>query len=236
MQNLDNSLEIQRRLYNYANNYNRWIYKNIKDYIGSRVLEVGCAIGNITQFLLNCELLVSIDIEEFYIDYVKSRFKDHLNFKALQFDIANERTVRELKSHYLDTVICINVLEHVENDTLALINMYNILQPRGKLILLVPAFSFLYGSMDRTDGHYRRYNCCDLLKKLKNSRFIISKSFYFNFLGFFGWYLNGRILNRTFLPIRQLSSFDRIVPLITRFESKFRIPFGQSLVVICERN
>ena len=189
---INESIEIQRELSKIIN-YHKWIYEAIKPYLGNRILDVGCAIGNITRFFLNRELVVGLDPLENFIQTIKSTFLSYKSFQAIQADISNEETVN-LKKKKFDTVTCLNVLEHIEDDISALKNIHKILDNEGKLILLVPAFKCLYGTVDKTDHHYRRYAKQDLRLKLKKSGFIIEKQFYMNLLGILGWYLNGKIL------------------------------------------
>lgn len=235
MQNIENSLEIQARLSQHAENYNFWIYETIRPYAGMRILEVGCAIGNITKYFLDRELLVSIDIEEFYVNYVSSKFASCQNFKAFVFDIVNPGIVEALRDYHINTVLCINVLEHVEDDCSALANIYNILEPAGRLIMFLPAFSVLYGSMDKTDNHYRRYDKKEILRILSRIGFQVEASHYFNLPGFLGWFINGRLLKRKFLPINQLRIMNSFVPFLKIFEKMMPPPFGQSLFLVCKK-
>ncbi len=228
-----NSLEIQSRLV-YAKNYNDWLFRQIEKYTLNRVLEVGCALGNFTKKIINRELVCAIDTEDGYIKTITETFKDAANFKAFKCDISSGE-VRELKRERFDTIICLNVLEHVENDAVALENMRYLLQDGGYLCLIVPAFQSIFGEMDRTDNHYRRYDKRTISEKARKAGFRVVKSKYINTLGFFGWWFNGKIIKKKFIPFRQTLVFDKIIPLVSFVESLFNPPFGQSLVLITRK-
>ncbi|MCK4326670.1 class I SAM-dependent methyltransferase, partial [bacterium] len=178
-----------------APNYNNWIFSNIKPYIGQRILEVGCGIGNMTQFFIDREKVISIDISDECLDIIKDRFSQETNFQALNYDVSSDK-VLELNRHRIDTIICINVLEHIRDDSKALRNMYQILNNKGKLILLVPAFERLYGTIDQTNRHYRRYEKIELKRRLLKCGFIIHEESYLNLLGIPVWILHGKILRK----------------------------------------
>jgi SAM-dependent methyltransferase len=227
------SLEIQNRLAK-AENYNTWIYENVSPFLRNRILEVGCAIGNLTPFFLDREWVTSIDISEEYCNIVRAKFGDCKNFEVIVCDGASPKMLT-LRSRHFDTVFCSNVLEHIEADTVALGNMFEVLVPGGKLILLVPAFQALYGTMDATDGHYRRYEKKELRTKLEETGFRILKVFYMNALGILGWYVNGKVLKRSIIPEKQLASYNRIIPFVKKMERIFPPPCGQSLIAIAEK-
>jgi SAM-dependent methyltransferase len=230
---METSLEIQTRLAK-AENYNTWIYENIAPFLGNRILEVGCAIGNLTRFFLDREWVTSLDISEEYCSYMRRKFRDCKNLEVICCDGAS-REMLNLRPRNFDTVVCLNVLEHIEADQIALRNMFEVLIPGGRLVLLVPAFQALYGSMDAADHHFRRYEKKELCNKLQQAGFQIQKIFYMNALGILGWYINGKILKRRIIPEKQLISYNKIIPIIKKIERIFPPPFGQSLIAIAEK-
>jgi SAM-dependent methyltransferase len=227
---MDVGLEIQRRL-SKAVYYNKWIFEKIQPYLGSRIVEVGASIGNLSFYFLNCEKLVALDVSDKYLRVLLSRLNYPANVKTVQFDISDQR-VTEIKRYHIDTIVCINVLEHVRDDRKALRNMWNILEADGRIILLVPSLKILYGSMDRADNHFRRYSRKELTEKLVETGFLKEKLFYMNFIGCFGWFFNGRILKRKIIPEKQLAIYDHFIPLLSKLENRIRLPFGQSLIFI----
>ena len=140
----------------------------------------------------------------------------------MQFDI-QKPGILELQEMNFDTVVCLNVLEHLEDDTRALKIMNQLLRPGGRLILLVPAYQFLYGSVDRSLKHFRRYSRKTLVAKLRQTNFKIERSYYMNLLGVFGWFYNNRLIHRQEESIRQVILFDRaVVPWLSKIEKRLR--------------
>jgi glycosyltransferase involved in cell wall biosynthesis len=209
--------------------YNRWMWERLKPFVGSRVLEVGSGVGNMTRFLVSRDRVVATDLDEKYLRILHHLFDAYSHVTIRRFDlnggpppVAGER---------LDTVLCLNVLEHVEHDQAALQMLHDVLLPGGRLVLLVPALQALYGSLDRALDHHRRYEKVELLDKLRAAGFEIEATWFFNFLGVFGWYLSSRVLKRRTFPPIQLTLYNLLVPLF-RLEDRLRLPFGMSLVAI----
>jgi SAM-dependent methyltransferase len=134
----------------------------------------------------------------------------------------------------LDTVICLNVLEHVRDDMLSLASVHRLLQPGGRLVLLVPAMPSLYGTLDRALGHFRRYTAAELRHVFAAAGFRLRHLEYFNLAGVPGWWLTGRVLKRTLIPTGSLRLYDALVPLF-RLERFLPWRLGQSLIAIGER-
>lgn len=226
-------LQIQARLAD-AENYNAWIYQQIAPYIGQRVLDIGCAIGNITQFYLDRERIIGLDVVDESLDMVRTRFADHPNFEAHLVDITTP-ALQQFKRENLDTVVLLNVLEHIDDDIGALRNIHDVLMPGGRLLLLVPVIKALYGSMDKADHHFRRYSRAELNYKLRAASFEIEHQKYFNALGIAAWYFTNHVLRRSMAAPTQYSIFDRLVPILSRLEAIHPPPVGLSLVTICRK-
>jgi hypothetical protein len=133
------------------------------------------------------------------------------------------------------TVIGINVLEHVEEDEKALFHLGNLLKPSGKLLLLVPAKKWAYTDLDKQLGHFRRYEKKELGVKLVKASFQIEKLYFFNIVGLMSWIIRDKIQRSGGLRPYQVSSFDTIVPILKRIESKVSMPIGISLIAIAQK-
>jgi ubiquinone/menaquinone biosynthesis C-methylase UbiE len=218
-----------------AENYRKWMHSRIVPFIGQRILEVGSGIGNFTQLFLDRDLVVATDVHGPCIDQLKTRLADHHNVVTLQLDISDPAAL-QLESYACDTVVCLNVLEHVQEDLKALTHMHRLLKPGGRLVLLVPAFQFLYGTVDRSLQHYRRYTRNNLLPRMREAGFKVERSFYMNIIGMMGWLLNNRILKRREENAKQIHFFDRYIsPAAERVERLIPPPFGLSLIAIGEK-
>ncbi|MFQ5670201.1 MAG: glycosyltransferase [Acidobacteriota bacterium] len=213
--------------------YGRLIVERIAAHIGPRVLEVGSGIGNISGHLGRREILVVSDVSDQYLTILKRRFSGNSRIKVVRYDLA-EGARSDLQGLNLDTVICLNVLEHIEDDAAALRGLAGLLSPGGRLILLVPAHPCLYSNLDRRLDHHRRYRRSALVKLLESNGFSIEHLSHFNMLGALGWWVNGRLLRRRILPGAQLRLFG-FLSFLLRLESRFTPPFGLSLVVFARR-
>jgi 2-polyprenyl-3-methyl-5-hydroxy-6-metoxy-1,4-benzoquinol methylase len=216
-----------------ADNYNRWIYDIIKEHLGTRILEIGSGIGSMTQFFLNKELVIGTEINKHHQELLVKKFKTNKNVQVTNINI--EQTSGDLAKYKFDTVVCINVLEHIKDDKKALVNMRKVLAKKGKLILFVPALQGIYGSVDRADNHYRRYNKKGLAKKLQAAGFIIKKLCYVNFLSIFGWYFHGKILKKKTHPKSHISMLNKFINVIAFTEKYVKPPIGLSLVAVCDK-
>lgn len=223
-----NDLDIMAR----GANYNEWFFSKIKPYLGSRILEIGAGIGTFTERFLDRDCVVAIDISQTCIDYLRKKFPDTKNLFLYTMDAGNP-DIMNISKFLIDTIVCINVLEHIEDDRNALLHMKEILSKGGRLILIVPALGCLYGSIDRELGHKRRYTKKILLQKLEDQGFIVERIEYMNSIGVFGWFLNNRILKRRAQSIRQVLIFDRFfVPLLRKVEGLLKPPFGMSIFAV----
>jgi SAM-dependent methyltransferase len=223
-------LQIQSRLAE-AENYNRWIYDQIEPYVGHRILDVGCAIGNITQFYVDRELVVGVDVVAEELAVARERFAGTA-FEAHLMDVASEQ-LADFRALNLDTAVCLNVLEHVEDDVQALRNMRNALVPGGRICLLVPVNKWLYGPMDAVDHHFRRYTRAELNLKAEEAGLVVEHQHYFNMLGIAAWAMTNKVLRRSMAAPVQYSLYDSLVPVLRRIERLFPPPAGLSLVTIC---
>jgi SAM-dependent methyltransferase len=214
-----------------APRYNRWMYERLRPWVGRRVLEIGAGIGNMSAFLIDRDRVVLTDTEPYYLDRLRARYRDqpHVTIAELRLPATDAR----LAAERLDTVVCLNVLEHIADDRASLVAMRDLLVPRGRLILLVPSLRLLYGSLDEALGHCRRYVPRELTTKLAEAGFRVRHLEYFNLAGVPGWWFAGRVLRRRLIPRAALAWSDALVPLF-RLERFLPWRIGQSLIAIGE--
>ena len=214
--------------------YNQWIFLQFRSFLGRRVLEIGSGVGNITKFLLDRDLVIATDLEQKYLALLKNTFGKYKKFLIEHLDLSELETDR-YRSHQIDCVICFNVLEHIKPDEKALKNIFNLLEPKGRLLLLVPSHPWLYGSLDQHLGHHRRYGKKELKNKLEAAGFNVIFLEHFNRIGILGWFLNSKILRRKRLPSFQLRIYNLLVPLF-KLEKLLPFPFGISLLAVAEKS
>lgn len=215
-----------------AKRYYRWMTDTFAPWIGKRILEVGCGQGNITVNLLDKEFVLGIDFHEEYLQNIRQRFSKYPNFKAENKDITKDTA--ELQAHAFDTIVCVNVLEHIEDDVEGAQQMYDILEPGGHAIILVPAFNYLFSPFDTLVGHYRRYTKKTLRKSLESAHFKVKKVYYFNILGAIGWFIVFKLLKHNAAGSGNVALLEKLVPLLSKIE-KLPMPFGLSVIAIGEK-
>jgi SAM-dependent methyltransferase len=220
------------KTFSLAHNYNIWIINLFAPYIGKKILEIGSGIGNLTYYLQHFGVLSCIDISDYYLAHMRIDYPDIAFYK---YDVSDE-AIKALKSEQFDTVVCVNVLEHVADDRKALENLYAILKPGGRLLLYVPALQFLYGSVDKNLQHHRRYNKAPLEKLLRQTGFSIERIFYSNFVAIFGWYFNSRIQRKMELSYWQTMLFDKFAPIFEKIEKRIKPPVGMCLIAIAKKD
>ncbi len=212
--------------------YNRWLVSQFDGVVGRRVLEIGAGFGNITRHFKGRELLVASDLDPVALEHLKGTFRDDPAVRVASYRFPLDPAAREeIRAMRFDTVVCLNVLEHIEDDRTTLADMYDVLQPGGRLVLLVPAFARLYGTLDEHLRHFRRYEKDDLEGKVRQAGFVLENLKYLNRPGIFGWWVNGKLLRRRVLPRSQLLAFKLLMPLLER-ETKRPPSTGLSLVAV----
>jgi glycosyltransferase involved in cell wall biosynthesis len=213
-----------------AERYNRWLFAQLAPHLGQRVLEIGAGIGSLTRYLAGRELVLATDVNPRYLRILANTFERHTRVEVELLDLGAFDPAA-LADRRLDTVVCVNVLEHIEDDRQTLRRLWESLVPGGRLVLLVPAHGWLHGAIDRAIHHWRRYERTDLVARLAEAGFRTEHTAFFNRLGVAGWYLNSVVLRRTRVPGFQLRLQNLLVPLL-RAESVLRVPFGLSLIAV----
>jgi SAM-dependent methyltransferase len=227
-------LEEVRRSRLLINRLDAWLFDEIQPYLGRRVMEVGSGHGNFTQHLLDRDLVVATDIEPSSIEVIREKFADYPNVRTRVHNICDE-VDDQLRAFDIDTILSVNALEHIEDDRTAISNIAKILRVGGCAILIVPSHQWLYGTMDSSIGHFRRYTKRDMAQKMEAAGLVVEKQFYLNVLGVLGWFVNGRVLKQTVPPNGQLKLFNKVVPVFSWLERTVRPPFGLSLVSFARR-
>jgi glycosyltransferase involved in cell wall biosynthesis len=216
-----------------AERYNQWMLQQLAPWLGLRVLEIGSGIGSFTRYLVGRDLVVATELNPRYLRILGNTFDRQTRVEVMPLDLT-DFDPGPLAARGLDTILCFNVLEHVDDDRGALRRLHASLAPRGCLLLLVPAHEWLYGAIDRAIDHHRRYERADLVAKLEDAGFHVEHTQFFNRLGALGWYLNSVILRRTRVPGLQLHLQNLLVPLL-RAETALPLPFGLSLIAVARR-
>lgn len=210
-----------------ARNYNDWLFDRARPHLGRRVLDAGAGIGTFSELAAAAGAEVT----------------------ALEPDPAFAARLRELPGVHVveapaeaipsglgpfDSVLCLNVLEHVPDDEAALRGFRDALRPGGALLLLVPAHAWLYGGYDRAAGHERRYDAGTLRARLRAAGFEVETLRHVNPVGGLGWLVRVRLSRTDEWPSRSFRTFDRLVPALRHLD-RVPLPFGLSLWAVARR-
>jgi 2-polyprenyl-3-methyl-5-hydroxy-6-metoxy-1,4-benzoquinol methylase len=218
-----------------AQRYFQWQARMAEAELGARVLEVGCGMGNFSDHLQNRKQVVGIDVDENCVAHWKERFANRAHYTGFLLN-AESPEFRDLKRYAIDSIVCLNVLEHIDNHELVLRQMWELLPQGGRVVLMVPAFEALYGEIDARLGHYRRYTRASLTAVAESAGFGIRRVKYMNFIGFFGWWAIAKIFKRSEHSEDQIAFFDTyVVPVQSRLEQWISPPIGQSLIATLEK-
>lgn len=213
--------------------FNRWLVDRLRGFVGSRVLEIGAGIGNISNLVIPREKYVASDVNANYLHYLDNFAIGKPYLSTARIDATNAQDFEDLPEQF-DTIICLNVLEHVLDPDQSLANFFSALEPGGRLLLYVPQGPWLYGTLDRALDHRCRYDEKTLRQQLDSAGFVIESIEGFNRVSVPGWWLNGKILRRQRFSRIQLKIFDLLVPLF-RVIDRFLPWKGLGLVCVARK-
>jgi SAM-dependent methyltransferase len=218
-----------------AKRYFAWQSRLAQPELGGRVLEVGCGLGNFTEQLGVRELIVGIDVDGNCLLRWRERFAGRPNYVGMELN-AEDPAFCDLARYEIDSIACLNVLEHIERDDLALLHMNQVLPGGGRVVLIVPAFEALYGEIDSRLGHFRRYSRRSLATAAQKAGLRVKQMRFMNTVGFLGWWANAKLFKRSEQAGGQIAFFDSyIVPVMSAVEDHVSPPFGQSILAVLEK-
>lgn len=214
--------------------FNKWQYDQISQHIGRSVLEYGCGIGTLTAYMLGRDRLICTDIDPFYIEIVNRRFRHIKGFGVLKMDLSTAEDYAQISDMKFDTVLCMNVLEHLDNDQEILDKIYQALDPQGKAIINVPHDPGLFCGLDESVGHHRRYLAKDLEDKMRKAGFEIAESRQFNRFATLGWFVSGKLLGAKKIKPGQMKLYNALLPIAKMMENMPIWP-ALSLIIVGQK-
>ncbi len=215
----------------HARNYRNALVREFQPYLRSRILEVGAGVGHMTEVLLKVP-----SVSEVVAIEPERRYHDRLR-QILPAASVRGGSARDVHEDRWNAIVCVNVLEHIEDDTGELAAFCGLLRKdQGHLCLFVPARQEIYAPIDRDFGHFRRYAKPALREKLQDAGFEIVRLNYFNLIGYFLWWLNFKLLKTRRFDRSKVIVFDRFIfPVVHAVESNLMYPpLGQSLLVVAK--
>jgi SAM-dependent methyltransferase len=218
-----------------APNYSEWLYRLIAPFIGKSVLEIGSGTGTLTSLLLkNGKTVTGIEPNPFCIQELSRQFGDCPRFHLIPKPV-EACTDEELKCNGFESIVSVNVLEHIEEDQTVLNHAAALLPSGGRLALIIPACPKAYGTIDQAVGHFRRYSVRGMRQQLTAAGLRPLRLRYSNALGLAGWYINGRIRRNTQQNNGQIRLFNALTPTLAAMERIIPPPLGLSLTAIAEK-
>jgi glycosyltransferase involved in cell wall biosynthesis len=214
--------------------YLSWLARVLRPYLGDTVLELGAGIGNIAGRLMGRRLLyVAAEKDPLYLHALGNRFLRTPNVSVLRLDPEHPQDYQEAGGPF-DTVLCVNVLEYVDDPAAVVQAAASVLKPGGSLIVLAPQGQALYGTLDKTLGHKRRFSRAELRSLLESAGFTVAGMRQLNKIGALGWWLNGKLLRRRHIGKLTLKLFDKTVWIWRRIDPI--LPWrGLSLIAVATR-
>lgn len=212
-----------------AANYRAYQLGLIAPHLGASVLEVGTGLGEFAAQLCGLERLVVSDTDPLCLAALRRRFAGRAEVTVAAMDLDGSITL----DAPVETVLAMNVLEHIEDDIAALKELSGLLMPRGGIVLWVPAYPALYGDFDRLVGHFRRYTPATLRPVVEQAGLTVDVLHPVNLLGGLAWWAAVRLRRQGSADPRLVRLYDRFVVPTTRvLERRAHPRFGQSLLCV----
>src|SRR4051794_38496400 len=206
-----------------APRFNAWMADTIRPYCGSTVLEIGSGVGNLTEKLLPRERYMASDINPLYLQTLGHLQADRPYLRSSYCDVTDFATFPRDAAPF-DTVICLNVIEHVPDDRVSLRNIATVLADGGRAIVLVPQGQWNYGTLDEVLGHRRRYDEASLRTLAADCGLEVERIVPFNRIGTIAWYLNGKVLRRRIFGLGQIMLLNFLTPLFRMLDGWLPVP------------
>ena len=217
-----------------APKFNRWMYESVKPWLGKRVAELGCGRGNLSNFFRKHETVMLTDYRDDYLDPLRAKWGLKKNLSFAKLDMSQREDYGVLTKFEPDSVVFLNVLEHIEDDRAVLKNLFDHVPSGCRLAILVPFGMSLYSDFDKELGHFRRYEKGELEGKMREAGFTVEHQFYFNKAGKLAWFVANTLGKRKSLTPLQLRIYNFLTPAF-RVWDKIAPGTGLSTVAICRK-
>ena len=216
----------------FAKNYHKWILAEFLPYLGNSVAEVGAGVGSFSTLVLETGIrsLRAFEPSRNMYPLLQAACSQDGRAQAI-----NDFFGRTNASEHFDSILYVNVLEHIEDDASELANAREALNLNGHLLIFVPALSWLYSDLDRQVGHFRRYIKEDLVELTQRSGLSVVKARYFDVAGIIPWYINFVLLKNP-IGSGSVSLYDRlVVPAMRIMEGLMPPPIGKNVLLIAKK-
>jgi len=219
-------------------NYHRWILRNFGDNaLGRRIWDAGAGIGIVTASLAEAaDFVLATEFSPMNLAALQERFGDSPRVRVAHCDLSGDAAL-SFRDCNFDTVISLDVIEHLQDDLHALRVFHEVLSPAGRVLIKVPAHPILFGAMDEASAHCRRYRKAELREKLTRAGFELERITHMNMAATFPYFVKSRVLKRrtnfsNSIDPNRLGLYDRLIPWLERMEHALPVPFGLSLIAV----
>jgi glycosyltransferase involved in cell wall biosynthesis len=217
-----------------APRFNRWMYDTIRKHLGTRIAELGAGRGNLSKFLKQGANVLVTDNRQSYLEELREKWGHLPNVWIARLDLLNASDYEVLTQFKVDTVVCLNVLEHIEDDITVLQRLYRAVPPGCRVVFLVPFNPKLYSRFDREIGHFRRYSRAELEEKMRTAGLNVECQFYFNKAGVIAWWVGNTLFKQRSITSWQLKIYNFLTPLFRAMD--YCLPMqGLSTVVVASK-
>lgn len=222
-----------------AVNYRSWILDIFRPFLGNRIVEVGAGTGSFSRMLLETdpERLVLVEPSGMFDKLVAEIGRNEHGAEISFYNDIFHNCAGIIKGNGRpDTIVYINVLEHIEDDEKELELILDVIAEGGRLCVFVPAVGFLLSDFDRRIGHFRRYSRQDLIGKCERAGFKIRLARWFDLPGVLPWLIKYRLMRSVTMEHGAVKLYDRtVVPLLRPLENCINPPIGKNLIVVAEK-
>jgi phospholipid N-methyltransferase len=217
-----------------APRFNKWMYDVVRPYLGQRVAELGSGRGNLSKLLKDGRQLLATDYRVDYVNELRERWGEMSSVHVSQIDLRESISYEVVRRFRPDTVVCLNVLEHIQDDQAVLNNLHSILPRNARMVFLVPYNPKLTSEFDRQIGHFRRYARKELESKMTRAGFMVERQIYFNKVGVFAWWIGNTLMRQRTITTWQLRIYNFLTPIFRVLDKV--LPFsGLSTIVVARQ-
>jgi len=215
-----------------APKYTEWTLQRTRPYVGDLLLEIGSGIGNNVRILMQYTDVIATETEPVYLQVLRNAYLNTPGVEVHEWDVT-QPPPEDLPQP--ESILCSNVLEHIEDDRAAVVHADQALKPGGRMIIIVPRSERLYSTLDSAIGHYRRYDKERLTSLFTDLDYEIEECFTLNKVGVIGWWYRGKIAKQKAIGRFGLKVFNVMVPIVKIIDPI--LPWkGLSLVLVARKS
>jgi SAM-dependent methyltransferase len=217
-------------------NYYAWIMEAFAPFLRGQVVEYGAGTGTFSQLLLPlADTITLVEPSDDLVTTLRTKFRDEPKVQVVSESL--EQYAIRMGAATADTIVMVNVLEHIEDDSQALVNLFRTLRPGGHLLIFVPALQVLMSRLDAVFGHFRRYHRKDLLQKVSKAGGEVQRCLYFDFFGVLPWFVLNKVMGATAFNPRIVNLHDRyVVPFSRAVERRISPPIGKNIILVARKS